>query len=84
MDKQVEFYVVLGDKNRGRSYMSPKPHAKRMTIGRPYLESGEVAVKVRLTISEEQFREFIPVVEASVEDRMIAAPEAEVLDPEPA
>lgn len=86
MSKQVvEFYVVIRDRNHNKRYHTNwlALAAERVTQSKPRLANGEVAVKVRLSVSEEQFREFIPTVEADIEDRMMAAPEAEVLTPDP-
>lgn len=82
MDKLIEFYVVVRDRNFDRSSNNWLDlHAERIAQSKPRLNRGEVAVRVRLTVSEAAFREFIPTVEAKIEDRMIPAPEAEVLDP---
>ena len=79
--KQIEFYAVIRDRNferRGYSWLDL--HVERIAQGKPRLNRGEVAVKIRLNVDEAAFREFIPVIEADVETRMSAAPEIEVLE----
>ena len=83
--KQVDFHVVIRDRNHdkhryGQTWLDL--HAERIAQRKPSLSRGEVAVRVILTLEEEAFREFIPVVEAEIGTRMTAAPELEVLEAE--
>ncbi len=76
--RTVETYLVL--EKDGSYYRPPRVVAHRKN--KPSLESGQIAVKVRIAIPMSMFDTFIPVVAAEVvDDKQVILPEM-TIEPE--
>lgn len=74
--REVSAYLVLERDGRNPSYRPPLVAAVRK--GKPALESGQIAVKVKLSIPMSLFDTFIPVVEASISEADAIYPAIEI------
>lgn len=78
MTKRVaDFYVLLEERG---SYN--KAVAVGVRASRPQTSSRQIAVRVRLTLPENAFTTWTPLVEAEVDPALIVPPTAEVTEPE--
>jgi len=73
----AEFYVIL--EPRG----STRAAAVNTRLRRPATSWDQIAVRIRLTLPGDAFTQWVPTVEATVEQNLIVPPTAEVIEPEP-
>lgn len=78
MKRTADFYVLL--EARGMA----KAAATAVRMSRPATSSQQIAVRVRLTLPENAFAIWTPLVEAEVNAAQVVPPTAEVVEPEPA
>lgn len=67
----------------GRRRGLPAFSIRGMRQSKPRLESGQLAVKVKLNLDPSLFDEYIPTLEATIEGHDLIQPEIEVVDQTP-
>jgi len=81
--KSATFYVVIGARYYHSTGQVGSIRAERLTQKPPSLDSGEVAVRIKLSLDDKVFKALLDAGELVVEPDALLAPQVEQLEPAP-